>query len=40
MLGENATNRYGIFKVRNLSEQELIGCVEPLVDRIVDIREM
>ncbi|OQY33185.1 MAG: hypothetical protein B6241_08775 [Spirochaetaceae bacterium 4572_59] len=40
MLGENATNRYGIFKVRNLSEQELIGCVEALVDRIVDIREM
>ena len=40
MLGENATNRYGIFKVRNLSEQELIGCVEPLVTKIVDIREM
>ncbi len=40
MLGENATNRYGIFKVQNLSEKELIGCVEPLVERIVDIREI
>ncbi len=40
MLGENATNRYGIFKVQNLTEQELIGCIEPLVERIVDVRQM
>ena len=40
MLGENATNRYGIFKVQNLDEQQLISVVEPLVERIVDIREM
>ena len=40
MLGENATNRYGIFKVQNLDEQKLISVVEPLVERIVDIREM
>jgi acetoin utilization protein AcuB len=40
MLGENATNRYGIFKIQNLDEQTLIEVVEPLVERIVDIREM
>lgn len=40
MLGENATNRYGIFKVKNLAEDQLIKVVEPLVERIVDIREM
>jgi acetoin utilization protein AcuB len=40
MLGENATNRYCILKVKNLKEQELIGVVEPLVEKIVDIREI
>ena len=40
MLGENATNRYGIFKVQNLTEQELIGCIEPLVERIMDVRQV
>ncbi|MBF9017857.1 MULTISPECIES: CBS domain-containing protein [unclassified Oceanispirochaeta] len=40
MLGENATNRYAIIKVKNLSEKEVISAVQPLIERIVDVREI
>jgi len=40
MLGENATNRYGIFKVRNMDEKTLRECVASLVEKVVDIREI
>ncbi|MDC7232708.1 MAG: CBS and ACT domain-containing protein [Spirochaetales bacterium] len=40
MLGENATNRYAIIKVKNLSEKELIEVIQPYTERIVDVREI
>lgn len=40
LLGENATNRYAIIKVQNLSETELVKIITPLTEKIVDIREI
>ena len=40
MLGENATNRYIIIKVKNLSEEELVKVLQPLSEKIMDIREI
>ncbi len=40
LLGENATNRYVIIKVKNLAEDELVGLLKPLTEKIVDIREI
>ena len=40
LLGENATNRYAIVKVQNLTEDTLIKAVQPYTEEIVDIREM
>lgn len=40
LLGENATNRYAIIKVKNLSEDELIKAVKPCTEEIVDIRQI
>jgi acetoin utilization protein AcuB len=40
LLGENATNRYAIIKVQNISEEELVKTIQPYTERIVDIREI
>ncbi|MDA3957213.1 CBS domain-containing protein [Oceanispirochaeta sp.] len=40
MLGENATNRYAIIKVQNITEEELVKSIQPYTERIVDIREI
>lgn len=40
MLGENATNRYVIIKVKNVSEEDIIDAIKPLTERIVDVREI
>lgn len=40
LLGENATNRYAIIKVQNLSEEELVKIITPLTEKIVDVREI
>ena len=40
MLGENATNRYAIIKVQNISEEELVKAIQPYTERIVDVREI
>jgi hypothetical protein len=40
MLGENATNRYAIIKVKNLSEEQVVAAVQPFSERITDVREV
>ncbi|MDC7241405.1 MAG: CBS domain-containing protein [Spirochaetales bacterium] len=40
MLGENATNRYAIIKIKNLSEKEIIKAIQPFTERIADVREI
>lgn len=40
LLGENATNRYAIVKVKNIKEEPLVKAVKPFTEEIVDIREM
>ncbi|QEN08774.1 CBS domain-containing protein [Oceanispirochaeta crateris] len=40
LLGENATNRYAIIKVQNISEEELVKTIQPYTERIVDVREI
>jgi len=40
LLGENATNRYAIVKLQNLTEEAAIKAVQPFTEEIVDIREM
>jgi acetoin utilization protein AcuB len=40
LLGENATNRYAIVKVKNMNEEALVKAVQPYTEEVVDIREM
>jgi len=40
MLGENATNRYAIIKVKSITEKELIKAIQPFTERVVDVREI
>lgn len=40
LLGENATNRYAIIKVQNLTENKFIEAIKPYSVKIVDIRQI
>lgn len=40
LLGENATNRYSIVKVKNITEEALVNAVKPFTEKIVDLREI
>jgi acetoin utilization protein AcuB len=38
MLGKNATNRYAVVKVKNLTEAEFVKAVTPCIEEIMDMR--
>jgi len=40
LLGENATNRYSIIKVKNVTEESLIKAVKPYTEKVIDVREI
>jgi hypothetical protein len=39
-LGENSENREVMVKVANVDRQTLVSAIEPLVERILDVREL
>lgn len=40
LLGKDATNRYAIVKVKNITDEALVNAVKPFTEEITDIREM